>query len=491
MYKKFYTLFHISTKWLIIVIFIGGVILRFIYTPERFGFDKDPTRDVLVAHYAAQHLQFPLIGPPSGIGPFTFGPWYYYQIILFTLVFPFSFAPFYYIPLFSLLLIIIMYYIGREIHDELLGIILATFVALSPSFIASTAALSNPSLIPTISGLCLLLFLLIWKKSSLRLLFLWGIIIAIGINIHYEMIPMLLFPVLFFTLQKKIISREACVFLCGLFFPCIPFIYYNYAHNWQSILGFIEFIHGGGTNNYIPNNWRIYLFQFWPRYFAYIFSINSFLSIIAAIIIFSIYLYKLVNKSIKVQTILLLLSFSIFFLGLRYFNASREYYYFLFLEPLLIIIVGIALYYISNIKFGKVVVLLIMILFSILALYQNSKILRQNGEQQYARELTIELEKETSNALITIYNCRQESIQRAMGVVFLLEKDNYLATNGHKIGFSNATNESCTVPLRAIVISNGVFDFKNISSHELAQLGWHTISPKSVFEAVTSGSSNY
>src|ERR1035437_6652890 len=85
------------TVILLFAIVLLGAILRFWGYPERYGFDIDATRDAILTQYAALHNLWPLIGPISALGSFNFGPWYYYQLILFQHIFPFAYTPWIYI----------------------------------------------------------------------------------------------------------------------------------------------------------------------------------------------------------------------------------------------------------------------------------------------------------------------------------------------------------------------------------------------------------
>src|ERR1035437_5678635 len=80
-------------------IVLFGAFLRFFNYPARYGFDIDATRDAILTQYAAAHYLLPMIGPASALGSFNFGPWYYYQLILFQHLVPFAYAPWVYITL--------------------------------------------------------------------------------------------------------------------------------------------------------------------------------------------------------------------------------------------------------------------------------------------------------------------------------------------------------------------------------------------------------
>ena len=67
--------------YLLLIILIIGIFFRFYNTPMRYSLGDDSSRDAMVAFEDAKEFQLPLLGPFSSLGPFTFGPWYYYQLI--------------------------------------------------------------------------------------------------------------------------------------------------------------------------------------------------------------------------------------------------------------------------------------------------------------------------------------------------------------------------------------------------------------------------
>src|SRR3989344_6032625 len=151
--------------FLFFAVILVAVFFRFYLTPERYGLDFDPTRDALISIYGATHLKFPLIGPMSGIAPFTFGPWYYYQIIFSKIILPFDYAPWIYIGITSVISVIAMYFIGKEIKGERFGLLLAFIMALSPAELGPITRPSNPKLASTLAILSFLIFIKASKKE--------------------------------------------------------------------------------------------------------------------------------------------------------------------------------------------------------------------------------------------------------------------------------------------------------------------------------------
>src|SRR3990167_8842413 len=128
-------------------IFLGilllGAFLRFYNYPFRYGLGEETIRDAVIGIEGARQLQFPLTGSFSSLGPFTFGPWYAYQLIVFYLVFPFVYSPWIYLSIISVFYIFIMYKIGKILNGDNFGLILAFLVAISPAQIISATHLTS------------------------------------------------------------------------------------------------------------------------------------------------------------------------------------------------------------------------------------------------------------------------------------------------------------------------------------------------------------
>lgn len=468
---------------LFVLILLGGIFFRFYGTPDRFGFDKDPTRDVLVTLYGRDHLAFPLIGPSSGIASFTFGPWYYYELIIFSMLIPSPFAPFYFIPLLSVTLIILMYLIGRELKDKYLGLILASFAAFSPSFVGPASGLSNPNLVAPHVALGILLFVLFMKKKgNTWLALIWGLMIGIGINHHYQMIPILILPFIYFTLHIKKLWRWVILFLIGLILSFLPLIYFNISYHWYTLEGISKFVQSGGSNNYIPNSWHIYLLYFWPKFFAYIFSVPVSFSLFIGIVLGVTYLYLLIKKKLSSTILILGVAFLIIFIILRYYNAERTYYYFLFLEPLLFIIVGFALRAIGFAKMGIIIMGAILAIFILLSIPENFERTRQDSNNRNAIALAKLITDKSGSQNISIYACQQQPVDVAQGVAFLLLSEKKLSDSGLKIGF-NSNSDNCH-PLDSSItqIEQNLYNLDHLSDRILNKYGWYKINPETVYK---------
>ncbi|GIW61542.1 MAG: hypothetical protein KatS3mg089_0394 [Patescibacteria group bacterium] len=463
-------------------ILLLGIIVRFYNTPDRFGFDKDPTRDVLITIYGAENLSFPLIGPHSGIGSFTFGPWYYYFLIIFQLLFPFDYAPFYFIPLFSLLFIIVMYFIGLVLRDEKLGVILALIAAISPAQVGPTAGLSNPNLVSVHAALSILIFLFYLRKQQpLWFSFVWGIILGIGINHHYQMLPLLLLPAVAFALNFRKALKEIAALFIGLVITFLPLLIFNFLSQWHTFWGIIAFIRERGGGIYIPNSWKIYLLSFWPTFWSYVLGVPVNIGVLYAILVVGSHGYYFFKKKLSTDYLLLIGIFLIFFLGLRYYSGAREHYYLFFLHPFLMIFIGSTFWYLFQNRLTGIIAVILIALQVFFIFPEDLKRLDDRLDHLTIRNEAKRLINKFPSLSYALYNCQDIEINRAQGLAFFLYRQKKLSENGFKIGLVGP-NTSCRLPqnVNKELIPN-ILDFSQVTPSDLSQNGWRLITPKSVY----------
>lgn len=113
----------LTDNLLLIIILALAAYLRFNNFSNRIQMGFDSARDAFVSLEGAKMFQFPLTGP--------FIPWYWIQLILARFVIPSAFAPWLLIAIYSLLMVVVMYFIGKRLAGKRMGLIVAFLTALS------------------------------------------------------------------------------------------------------------------------------------------------------------------------------------------------------------------------------------------------------------------------------------------------------------------------------------------------------------------------
>jgi len=422
------------------VLFFLGIILvaiffRFYLTPERYGFDFDPTRDALISIYGATHLKLPLIGPMSGIAPFTFGPWYYYQIIFSKIILPFDYAPWIYIGITSVISVIAMYFIGKEIKGERFGLLLAFIMALSPAELGPITGLSNPNLVSMYASTSLLIFIIFLKRAVPSWLYLvWGIVLGVGINDHFQMVGFLILPTLLFVYKFKSIRwKNIILFLAGIVLTFLPLLYFNLTHDWHTIRGIIYFEKIGKYAVYTPNRWLFYIRDFWPNFWSYVVGVPLFLGIITLVYSLSLAACSIYKQKPKPFYLLLFLVFLFNFVILRYFSGPRENYYFIYLHPFIVLAFGASIYYSLKNKFLFIPGIVISALFLFFVLKEDINRLHIEDRFIDFTKQTNTIIKNQPNKKFSVYHCGKKDRNRSQAIAFFLYNKNLLNTNGVRI----------------------------------------------------------
>jgi len=462
-----------------------GALLRFWGYPVRYGFDIDATRDAIITQYATVNHLWPLIGPVSALGSFNFGPWYYYQLIVFQYVVPFAYAPWIYVTLTSLAAIVVMYGIGRELLNKEFGQVLALLTAVSPGQIIAGTGLSNPDLVSLFAALSLWLFIRLLKsKASSFTALLLGLSIGIGINCHYQMIYFILLPFLLFIFCKNGKTKILLLSLLGIFLSFLPLIFFNLAHHWQTVSGLMDYYVYGKNKVYVPNRWLFYLFDFWPNFWGYVFGFPSFVGLVlgGAFVLASLAL--IIKRKISLVYSIVFLFFIVCFVFLRFFSGERASYYLLFLHPFLILFTGALLWQTLRIRFGKIIlgVLLIAIVaagFKIDLIHTHSV----GSHTDFVNQARF-LESYYPNKKFSIFACTGQYKDQIQGMVFLMSNSNSLGKD-IKIGFKDT---HCRYPKGVLddqkLNSIGAVDLTHYSVNQLKNYGWILISPEYLYASL-------
>jgi 4-amino-4-deoxy-L-arabinose transferase-like glycosyltransferase len=470
---------------LLFAIVLFGAFLRFLNYPARYGFDIDATRDAILTQYAAVHWLWPLIGPLSALGSFNFGPWYYYQLILFQHLVPFAYAPWAYVTITSLAVIVIMFGIGSELFSKEFGLILALLTAVSPGQIIAGTGLSNPDLVSLFAALSLWLFIRLLKsKASSFTALLLGLAIGIGINCHYQMVYFIFLPFLLLIFCKKGKVKILLLSLLGILLSFLPLIFFNLTHHFQTVSGLIDYYIYGKNKVYVPNRWLSYLFGFWPTFWGYVFGFPAFVGLLLGAASMLASLILIVKRKVSLAYMVVFLFLIVCFIFLRFFSGERASYYLLFLHPFLILLTGILIWQALKIRFGKIILGILLIIIVIAGF--KIDLIHTHAVDSHVEFVNQErfLEKYYLNKKFSIFACNGQYENQVQGIVFLMSNNHSLGKDV-KIGFKDT---HCKYPgdiaqdkrLDAI----GAVDLTSYSTRQLRDYGWRLISPEYLYASL-------
>lgn len=484
--------------YLLLVVLFTATILRVYNFPYRYSLGEETVRDALIGIEGARQLQFPLTGAFSSLGPFTFGPWYAYQLIFATMIFRTVFAPFIYLTLISILYVYIMYRIGYLLGKEKFGLILGFLSAISPAQVISATHLTSHNTTNLFAVLALWIFL----KIALKNISYWwgfglGVVIGIGMNLHFQMSGLLILPlILLFYKFKRFFYFITCSL--GVMVAFIPMFFFEANNHWFNTKNIIYFLLVGKNALYVPNRWLFYLRDFWPSFWGDALGVPSWAAAITIVLFIFTLFWSIYKKRIQILFTLLLIAFLFNFLLLRYYWGPKFFGYLNFIRPFVFIFTTFAIVSIMNLRkkmiftFAGLIVIAAII---VLSIPRNSFQLIKDPFSTEIYETLFEIKKKYPNSNFALYTCSKgyssyyNSV--AFSLLFLLEAENRFDVKGVKLGLdgwcslpypTSISEVDLTKKISYPEFRNRFFDFSTTSHEALAKKGWKSTSFATLYD---------
>jgi len=370
------------TAFLLILI---AIFLRFYKLGEFTTFLGDQGRDAIIIKRIVTFQHFPAIGAPTSIGQIFLGPFYYYFIAPFLLLFNFNpLGLAYGVAFFSIVGLIFGYFIVNKYLSKQTAVVFLFFAVFSYVLIEYSRFSWNPNLLPLFSFMTLYFMYLVFENDKLVDYLILGALISFSVQLHY--LGIFLFFPLFFTFAYKIIVKKKssnikniAVGVISCLFFSIPLIIFDLKHqalNSKNFLNLIfkkEVVSQESIFTRILNTNKEFYFHVFKWEF------NSTIAIAITFLIGYLIFRSKKNYLVKINTVNFL-SFIFFF---SFLNSSRypHYYgqiYFSFFLILASILVSIRF----KIKYIFIVVLIIFYtLFNI----KSYGYFREEGSRQIER----------------------------------------------------------------------------------------------------------
>ena len=486
--KKLQSLGKYRTMVILIVLF--SFFVRFYNFSLRWGLGSDNARDAIIALEALSRHQLPLMGPFSSAGAFVTGGIYYWFVMAAYVIFPFFInAPWILTGLVSVLSVVLLMYLGKILVGERFSILLGILAMLSPQYVGKAIELGNPTFVTVFSILTIIFFVKLWQKNRPIFGFLIGLSIGLGINMHYEAINLLIFlPAVLFIpklpLKAKVVSFG--LVLLGIFVPSIPILYWDAHQGFANTRNILDYLLIGQYRIYVPNNWRLFLFNYFPTYWGKVVGMFFWLGLILFISSGLVFIIASLRKKVTGH----LLALGIIFLILLFINKSykgeRTDDYMLYLSPFILIFTAFLidqLFGFKNvlIKFIGAALLTLIVLIS---LWNIGNTLSYRNTFPAEENIANTLINKYPNEKFSLYDYRYQNTGYSMPLSLLLRNKNKLDVKGIKIGI-NCYGKNC--PGRAFTILKKPVQIVNINSIAPAKLNerlglWLNVNAASVYE---------
>lgn len=240
---------------LYLIVLVGAFLrLQGVFT-NSFAFTYDVGRDMLALWNIAYLHKITLIGATTGLPGVFYGPWWYFMLAPFFILFsgnPQGIALV--MAAVGVLTIFLGFFLGRKIGGYLLGIIFASILSVSPVMVSLSAQIWNPNTAPFFAILSLVVLFRIFeetKKEKQKYYFLLGLILSLIIDLQIVfglLLTIGIFLSVLVIVNKKIRLKEILFFILGGLIIFAPRIFFELRHEFLMTKAFITFLIKGESS---------------------------------------------------------------------------------------------------------------------------------------------------------------------------------------------------------------------------------------------------
>lgn len=485
-YLKYLGAYKVSFFLILLLSFV----LRFYNFPNRWGLGGDDGRDAMIALEALKRFELPLMGPFSSAGPFVFGGIYYWFIMLSFLVLPFLVsAPWVLTGIIGVLTVGFITYLGRLMGGNKLSIIIGILAAMSPQLVVRSLMLGPHSFIPIFTTLLIISFVLLCTKKKLIYAFLMGVFLGLAISMHYQAVNLFIFlPAIFLVTSLSIKNRVLgfLLMIIGFLIPSFPILLWDFRQNFANINNILDYLLIAQYRIYVPNSWKIFIFDFIPWYWSFVvgrFYLLSFALVVLSSLVFTLLSIK---KKLKPELIVFGGIFFILMFVNRFYKGERSEGYLLYLAPFILVFTAILINYLIFNKqkvvkyFG--IVLFILILVGSLITVKNSYL--QSPAKTYFN-ISKSLINKYPDSRFSLYVYKYKFYDSGMGLSLALGSLGKISKDGMPIGVYCYGKKECPENID-IALSGGVLlvDLRSEKNNELVKnkKNWVNVNQSSVYD---------
>lgn len=367
--------------------------LRLWRIEEYMLFLGDEGRDTLVVKRMLLDGKFTLLGPITSVGSMYMGPFYYYLISPFLLVFNFNpVGPSVMVAILSVATVFLIYHLGKKYFSENTGIVGAFFYAISPPTIIYGRSSWNPNVVPFFSIVFMLsVYKIIIEKKS-HFMFLSGLMFGILIQLHYTSLYLLFVLIVSAIATKTKISLKSIgLFFIGSIITFSPFIIFELRHEFTNTRAVINFLTAASETKGIRITQIISTIQdVWVRIFwRLLMIVNAEVSKVISLGIVATIIIGYLKKGEKVKELKILISW--LFVGIvsfAFYGGIIYDYYFGAMFPIPFILFGLSIDKLRNIKlYGIWIALFLVVTLTYFNIQKNPLLSEPNNLLKNTREI--------------------------------------------------------------------------------------------------------
>lgn len=337
-----------------------GTFLRFYKLGEFITFLSDQGRDAIIMRRLITFEHFPAIGPVTSIGGIFLGPFYYYFIAPWILLFKFDPVGLAFgVAFLSSIFLIVQYLIVKDMFDKKAALISVALVALGWTMIEFSRFSWNPNLLPHFALLTVWASYKAFQTRKLKYYALVGVTLAIDIQLHYLALfalpaAALLLLADFIRAPRKMKMQivKGKVVAVGFFaLLCAPLVVFDLKHQFLNSKNFLALT---GHSNTVNHNLPVELLNAFTFLNGYFFktSFYSAFYVILLLCLLAILISSIMRRNYPL-TILFVYFFSLLS-GVALYSGPKYVHYFASLYIIYAVIIGFGISLLTQGKYAKI-----------------------------------------------------------------------------------------------------------------------------------------
>lgn len=473
-------------KFVFLILVILSIITRFFNYRNRWGLAYDQAYDAIVAHYAFNNNLLPLLGRFSSAGPFQTGGEWFWIIMAGLSLNPYNIlTPWIFLTVIYVLFVILIIFFGRELVDKKFSLIIGIITTFSTAQIAQGVNLTNQSPQAITALLALWFSIKFIRKQKIKYIFLSALLVGIASSIHLQGAALIILLFVTLLLSKNITTKTLLAALLGLLIPWFPVFMVDIQNNFINLSNMLQYYlidQYKISLDVLGRRWLTFLGIFIPNSWALITGGWSYVLIFFPLSILYIF-YKKRYKRISAEWLIIIVTFFLILILLRYTRTPLFESYLVFLHPFFLLIssgIIYALYKIS--KFLGVILLIIVISGSVLRTYNE---ITQASNLTYKKVSLVESEllKVYKKSKFEVYDYKYKQSSFSLPLVLSLYVNKFIDDKGVRIGIIDCSDkETKNLIIKVSYDSVCVVDLNKVTRYELIKRGWINTNPSVVYK---------
>lgn len=368
---------------LLLLIFDFGLFFRIYRINEFATFLGDQGRDAIIVKRIISFEHLPAIGAPmsiaTNVGNLYLGPFYYYLLTPFQFILrnnPLSQALA--VAMINSFSILAVFFMVKKFFGRAAALLTAFLIAFSQINISLSRFSWNPNTLPFFSFISLYFFLMIIKKKKRLDYILFGLSLALSLQLHYMYLPLIAVYILIigYLCVKKVFHlddiKKFVYSFASFLLISSPLLVFDLRHEYLNLRALIslfvdrkDVIGLSQPTSYLNN-----LFTTLQSFIKFTFNLQiKGLALALAVIIFALGFYFVLKDKKAFYERIVIYSFSLFFLVIIFYHGEKNPHYFTPIFYIFFLVLSIVLLKIKNnlAIFGKI----FLVIFSLGYLYLN------------------------------------------------------------------------------------------------------------------------